>query len=350
MAFPLGMFSAEATRATAGRRTSRRARARRAPSTAAPPAMSSFMAHIPSPGLIEMPPLSKVIPFPQSTTGGPSAPSGRCSTMMKRAGSSEPWATPRRAPIFSSAISSGPSTWQRRPARARHLLRGGGEGARGEVVAGAGDQVAGEAGALGQDAPPAQPLLDLRQAGLVQLHHRDPLYVRAGRCPRPRLLRRGPRRPLGGPGGGRRPLQLVEAVEAQQAPLGQGLGGLAGGQAPAAGPVQHGGHLPAPPGPAPGAPAAPAAWRARSRVSSSRFPSPTRRTRVAVSAPPAGGYSTAVWLSLPVKSRESISRLMAPPRASSSAPRGPGGLGDALQQVDHDRVRRRPRAAARLAR
>ena len=78
--------------------------------------MSSFMAHIPSPGLIEMPPLSKVIPFPQSTTGGPSAPSGRCSTMMKRAGSSEPWATPRRAPIFSSAISSGPSTWQRSPA------------------------------------------------------------------------------------------------------------------------------------------------------------------------------------------------------------------------------------------
>ena len=46
---------------------------------------------------------------------------------------------------------------------------------------------------------------------------------------------------------------------------------------------------------------------------------------MAVSAPPAGGYSTAVWLSLPVKSRESISRRMAPPRASSSAPVAPEG-------------------------
>ena len=78
--------------------------------------MSSFIAHIPSLGLIEMPPLSNVMALPQRTIGGPSASSGACSTTTNRAGSAEPWATPSRAPIFSSAISSGPSTVQRSPA------------------------------------------------------------------------------------------------------------------------------------------------------------------------------------------------------------------------------------------
>ena len=43
-----------------------RAMALNAPITAAPPAMSSFIRSMPSAGLIEMPPVSKVMPFPTS--------------------------------------------------------------------------------------------------------------------------------------------------------------------------------------------------------------------------------------------------------------------------------------------
>jgi hypothetical protein len=44
--------------------------ARIAHATAAPPAMSSFMRSMPSAGLIEMPPLSNVTPFPTSPNTG----------------------------------------------------------------------------------------------------------------------------------------------------------------------------------------------------------------------------------------------------------------------------------------
>ena len=45
--------------------------ARMAPSTAAPPAMSYFIFSMPSAGLIEMPPVSKVTPLPTSPRWAP---------------------------------------------------------------------------------------------------------------------------------------------------------------------------------------------------------------------------------------------------------------------------------------
>ena len=51
--------------------------ARMAPMTAAPPAMSSFMRSMPSAGLIEMPPVSNVMPLPtRPSTGRAGAPGG----------------------------------------------------------------------------------------------------------------------------------------------------------------------------------------------------------------------------------------------------------------------------------
>jgi len=53
------------------------AMARMAPSMAAPPAMSYFIFSMPSAGLMEMPPVSKVTPLPTSpSTGVSGAPAG----------------------------------------------------------------------------------------------------------------------------------------------------------------------------------------------------------------------------------------------------------------------------------
>ena len=53
------------------------AMARMAPSMAAPPAMSYFIFSMPSAGLMEMPPVSKVTPLPTSpSTGFSGAPAG----------------------------------------------------------------------------------------------------------------------------------------------------------------------------------------------------------------------------------------------------------------------------------
>ncbi len=78
------------------------------PRTAAAPDMSYFMSSMFCAGLIEMPPVSKVTPFPTSTTGAPSAP--WYSSTMKRGSSTLPCATASSAPIFSRVIAALSST------------------------------------------------------------------------------------------------------------------------------------------------------------------------------------------------------------------------------------------------
>ncbi len=86
------------------------------PSTAAAPDMSYFMSSMFCAGLIEMPPVSKVTPFPTSTIGAPSAP--LYSSTMKRGSSTLPCATASSAPIFSRAIAALSSTVTAKPWRA----------------------------------------------------------------------------------------------------------------------------------------------------------------------------------------------------------------------------------------
>ena len=64
MASPLGMFSVAGTTPMHRTRAPRRAIATIAQITAAPPDMSSFILSMLSDGLIEMPPVSNVMPFP----------------------------------------------------------------------------------------------------------------------------------------------------------------------------------------------------------------------------------------------------------------------------------------------
>ncbi len=68
-ALPSGMFSASAQTPTTLALALRPAIAAIAPATAPAPPMSHFIASIPSAGLIEMPPVSKVMPLPTRTTG-----------------------------------------------------------------------------------------------------------------------------------------------------------------------------------------------------------------------------------------------------------------------------------------
>ena len=83
--------------------------ARMAPIMVAPPAMSYFIFSMPSAGLIEMPPVSKVIPLPtRPKTGFSGAPAGSYLITINAGGSSEPCATPQNAPIFNSLILSAP--------------------------------------------------------------------------------------------------------------------------------------------------------------------------------------------------------------------------------------------------
>ena len=65
---PDGMFSARQSQPVTATGSSRRAAAMTVCSTAAAPAMSDFMASMPSAGLIEMPPESNVMPLPTSAT------------------------------------------------------------------------------------------------------------------------------------------------------------------------------------------------------------------------------------------------------------------------------------------
>ena len=111
MARPSGMFSQAATSPTTwmGRLSS--ATAFIVPMTQAAPLMSNFISSMVGGSLSEMPPVSKVMPLPTSTTGAPLARAGLCSMTMKRGGSSLPCVTARKQPIFSRLISARPSTF-----------------------------------------------------------------------------------------------------------------------------------------------------------------------------------------------------------------------------------------------
>ncbi|MCY1529762.1 hypothetical protein D9M68_649270 [compost metagenome] len=74
VAMPLGMFSQVGTTATTLSFRPISATAWMVPSTEAAPHMSYFISSMPSPGLSEMPPVSKVMPLPTSTTGACLAP------------------------------------------------------------------------------------------------------------------------------------------------------------------------------------------------------------------------------------------------------------------------------------
>lgn len=61
--------------------------------------MSPFISHIPAAGLMEIPPLSKVMPLPTTMSGASSAcPAGACSRMIRRGSLTEPAATAANAP------------------------------------------------------------------------------------------------------------------------------------------------------------------------------------------------------------------------------------------------------------
>ena len=94
------MFSVVGTTPTTRIGALSSAMARMAQTTAAPPAMSSFIRSMPSAGLIEMPPVSKVMPLPtRPRTGDSGAPGGSWRRTMTRGGSALPRATPSSSPI-----------------------------------------------------------------------------------------------------------------------------------------------------------------------------------------------------------------------------------------------------------
>ena len=69
VAVPLGMFSQVGTRPITLSLGLSSARLWKVPSTLAAPPMSNFISSMPAPGFSEMPPVSKVMPLPTSTTG-----------------------------------------------------------------------------------------------------------------------------------------------------------------------------------------------------------------------------------------------------------------------------------------
>ena len=97
IAVPEGMFSADGISPTTWTFGLSRPSISKVPSTAAAPDMSYFMSSMFCAGLIEMPPVSNVTPFPISTTGAPAAP--LYSSAMKRGSWALPCATASSAPI-----------------------------------------------------------------------------------------------------------------------------------------------------------------------------------------------------------------------------------------------------------
>ena len=109
-----GMFSASASQAVTRIGNVRRAAATTAPNTVAAPAMSDFISGMEAAGLRDRPPESKVMPLPMSATclgrAASLSPSDRIplvfspfcegthSKRTRRAGCTEPWATPRIPP------------------------------------------------------------------------------------------------------------------------------------------------------------------------------------------------------------------------------------------------------------
>ena len=120
MARPPGMFSVVGTMPITLIGALSRPIARIAQMTAAPPAMSSFIRSMPSAGLIEIPPVSNVMPLPISpSTGACGAPAGLWRMTITHGGSALPRATPRSSPIPRSAISRSPRMLTAIPAAAQ---------------------------------------------------------------------------------------------------------------------------------------------------------------------------------------------------------------------------------------
>ena len=92
-ALPSGIFSTAATTPMTGTVGFSSAIARIVPITVAPPDMSYFIASMPSAGLIEMPPVSNVMPLPTSASSSPFLPvffAGVYRRTISFAGCSEP--------------------------------------------------------------------------------------------------------------------------------------------------------------------------------------------------------------------------------------------------------------------
>ena len=125
------MFSAQAIRPMTRRGVSSWPRASNRPMTAAAPPMSPFISHIPAAGLMEIPPLSKVMPLPTTMSGASSAcPAGACSRMIRRGSLAEPAATAANAPMPRETMSSRSSTsqfmsWRRASLRASSAMSSG---------------------------------------------------------------------------------------------------------------------------------------------------------------------------------------------------------------------------------
>ena len=82
------------------------------PNTLAAPHMSNFISSISLAGLMEIPPVSKVMPLPTKTVGATAFAAPKYLSTIKRSGSAEPCATAMKDPIFSLVTSLSPSTSQ----------------------------------------------------------------------------------------------------------------------------------------------------------------------------------------------------------------------------------------------
>src|SRR6185369_926293 len=114
-AAPVGMFSQLGISPTTLMEGRSSPIARKAPSTLAAPPMSNFISSMSCEGLMEMPPLSNVMPLPTSTTGASPCAAPWYFSTIKRKGCSEPLATAMNEPMPILATSLGPSTSHWRP-------------------------------------------------------------------------------------------------------------------------------------------------------------------------------------------------------------------------------------------
>ena len=105
VAVPLGMFSQVAITPTRLTGSFRLAAALNTPNTVAAPHMSYFISSMAAAGLIEIPPVSKVIPLPTSAMGADLVLPPLYSSTMSRGGCADPAVTDRNEPILSLRIS-----------------------------------------------------------------------------------------------------------------------------------------------------------------------------------------------------------------------------------------------------
>jgi len=85
------------------------------PITLAAPHISYFISSISPPGFNEIPPVSKVMPLPTSTTGFCDFLPFKCCSTIKRGGSTLPCATPKNDPIPNFSISARSNTSTLKP-------------------------------------------------------------------------------------------------------------------------------------------------------------------------------------------------------------------------------------------